>query len=921
MRKSSLTLILLLNILAFMEVYISVFGSQPLEEALEKHFMKYNAQGYAMELNYSRIKSHIERLSSLGSRVTGYPGSIEAAKYISGEFKKYGLKVILQNYTLPIPIDLGSWIEVNYPFSIRIKAFSLWPNGVQTCSSTKGLSGKLIYAGNGEVNEVNGRDVSGSIALIEFNSGMNWLKLANLGFKAFIFIEPDETSFFEALTKAVPVPINFPRLYVKRDDGLILKDIAAKNGTVTINSEMLWRNVEASNIIGVIEGVEHPNDVIVISARYDSWSIVPSLSPGAEDALSVSSLLEIARYFADPDHKPSRTLWFVAFSGHYQGLHGPYEWAEKILFSDAIQRGEKRILLHMDLDLSTETNAIDVLYTGPPSWIVSQAQALSRYYTFEQDIANFVSEFLKVDPEIIRFNSASMLWGTQPAVRDNDYIYRLNIQPTLQTGLLGFTLRTQYARRLRWFTPLNDYKYIDWNNFNTQIQMVKNIIAGFANKPSWSASYTPPTRFRFATEIANTVLGFVTLGGTTAEFSLTEGWYRPVPHVLVRMFYGSPVSYLLWPFTSRYTFSENNGTFVFHGLIPFVDHQFDAWVFSEDGSIAYTVDLGMYGAAAGAVGGIRLVVNPTSSETQVLLPIFNCVEVTVFDLIDVEMMREPQVSYTTANPVFQVYEIEKKSTPIFYNIYYAPSYGVGMAFVKRGTRVSLVFKPRREYGVSIILTNSTEDNPEGHGFLINEPLVIHRTAYQASKDMYHVCQGRYSTLSGRNVRNKSIEKLLTQVSSTIEDMERYFANHTYDKGYSSSLFVLSLVTKLYGGGVMPLLNEISFFMLFFSIPCIFFAFFFERLVFAYRGLARITSIALIMLFVLSLMSIICPAFSLMANSYLAILAIGLLLIGAFIIAIFVSESTEIMEEYAVRKMGMHLFKTEKVASMLHSIYT
>jgi len=925
MRISTIVSLIFLTFLlstTIMEVRI-ISSAQPDALKYNVKTVGYDVKEAIANFNYTDIKLHVKKFSSFGSRVTGYPENLKAAEYIYDEFKRYGLNVTVQKYTIPVPIDSGSWIEIISPVSKKIRAYSLWPNGVQACTTpSEGISGRLIYVGDGNLSRINGYDIEGTIALIDFNSGMNWVNLANLGVKAFIFIEPNETSSFEALKKAVPTPINFPRLYVNQKDGMILKNIAANNGVVTVHNEMRWENREALNIIGIIEG-ENPNDVIVISSRYDSWSIVPSISPGAEDALGISSLLEVARYFAEPDNKPLRTLWFVAFSGHYQGLQGPYEWAEKTLFSDEVQRGKIRILLQIDLDFSTETNGLDVLYTGPPIFFGDQSQFSSRYYPLETDMGNFVSEFLEEDKSIVRFNFASMRWGTQQVIRDTDWSYQLNVQPIIQCGPLGFTLRTQYARRLTWFTPLNGYRYINWNNFKPQFLIAKTIIEGFANKQSWTADYMTPMRFSYVTTAGLVTLGFVPLKGTVAEFNITKGWYDPTPKALVRMYPAGadPNAYLLWPFKSRYTFTSSNGTFTFYGLVPLLDHYFDAWKFSDkDGSITYTSDLGLYGAAAGATGGIRLVANPTTSTVQVLIPVFNCTEITVFDLINVRMMREAQVPYTGTSARFQVYEIKRRSVPIFYNIYYAPAYGIGMAFVKRGTKVSLSFNPTPgETGPLILLTNSTKENPEGYGFYIDKPMVIHRTLYQAVNDMYYICESRYSVLSERNVKNSGVETLLKEITSYKDRMESTFRNHIYDKGYAYSIVALTLVGRLYDSGVMPLINETSYFILFFSIPCILFAVLFERLVLHRRGLKRIIGITAILIVTLTILAFINPALTLMANSYLSILAIGLLLIGAFIVGIFLSESLEIMERFSAEKMGMHLFKTEKVASMMHSM--
>ncbi len=63
-----------------------------------------------------------------------------------------------------------------------------------------------------------------------------------------------------------------------------------------------------------------PSQIIVLHAFYDAMSCVPSLAPGAENAVSMAGLLELARLYRK--HPPRRTVWLVATSGHFFGLQG-----------------------------------------------------------------------------------------------------------------------------------------------------------------------------------------------------------------------------------------------------------------------------------------------------------------------------------------------------------------------------------------------------------------------------------------------------------------------------------------------------------------------------------------------------------------------------------------------------------------------
>ncbi|HID90564.1 TPA: M28 family peptidase, partial [Candidatus Bathyarchaeota archaeon] len=290
-------------------------------------------------IDYDRVLEHVRYLSGLGSRVTGYPGSYSASRYISDVLKSYGLNVTVQTYKVVVPIDEGATITLLSPQRRTIKAHALWPNSVQTSPTPpEGVTGRLIYVGDGDLEDFDGKEVEGAIALMDFNSGDNWINAAKLGAKAVIFIEPPHTTYLQCMKKFLDTPVHFPRLYVTEADGLLLRE--ASGNEVRVVSRMRYAEVTAENVIGIVNGT-HPQDAIIVSSHYDSWSVVPALSTGANEAVSIAYLLELARYIKE--QQPLRSVWFVAFSGHWQGLEGPRNFVEEFFFDPAVQEDEVRI--------------------------------------------------------------------------------------------------------------------------------------------------------------------------------------------------------------------------------------------------------------------------------------------------------------------------------------------------------------------------------------------------------------------------------------------------------------------------------------------------------------------------------------------------------------------------------------------------
>jgi hypothetical protein len=84
--------------------------------------------------------------------------------------------------------------------------------------------------------------------------------------------------------------------------------------------------VQGENIYALIEG-ENPElkeQLIVVEAFYDSTPLIPGMSPGADEASSIFSLLELARFLRD--NPPGRSILLLATSGHAQTLAGMREF-------------------------------------------------------------------------------------------------------------------------------------------------------------------------------------------------------------------------------------------------------------------------------------------------------------------------------------------------------------------------------------------------------------------------------------------------------------------------------------------------------------------------------------------------------------------------------------------------------------------
>ncbi|HER63608.1 MAG TPA: peptide ABC transporter permease, partial [Desulfobacteraceae bacterium] len=99
---------------------------------------------------------------------------------------------------------------------------------------------------------------------------------------------------------------------------------------------MRWTEATAENIFALFPGTDPDlrDELLIIEAFYDSSSFIPGHAPGADEALSIAGLLELADDLAV--NPPQRPFLLIATSGHGQSLAGMREtiWTANVRSKD-----------------------------------------------------------------------------------------------------------------------------------------------------------------------------------------------------------------------------------------------------------------------------------------------------------------------------------------------------------------------------------------------------------------------------------------------------------------------------------------------------------------------------------------------------------------------------------------------------------
>jgi hypothetical protein len=305
------------------------------QEATEEELVLRSETNYeqaAGAVSYDELAATISYLSSLGSRVTGYPGCEQAANFVLRRFRELGLQdITVEEFPVLVPRSIPdaqgrlASLEVRIPGGRSFEILPLWPNLVRTPKTPPdGLTGPLIYAASGDLRAFNNKQVTGSIVLLDFNCGSEWFNAPLLGARACLFIEPEETIRGEAEQKFLSLPVDLPRYLVRRADADYLLSLLKSHDQVpvTVKSNVVWEKVKGKNIYGRIRGTDPrlSKQQVVIEAYYDSISVTPDVAPGAENACSIATLFQLIKAFKQ--QPPKRTVVFLATAGHFEGLAG-----------------------------------------------------------------------------------------------------------------------------------------------------------------------------------------------------------------------------------------------------------------------------------------------------------------------------------------------------------------------------------------------------------------------------------------------------------------------------------------------------------------------------------------------------------------------------------------------------------------------
>lgn len=776
----------------------------------------------------ARLAGHLQRLARPDSRLTGYPGADAAADYLEAQLRAQGVaEVHRRSFPVPVPVDEGAGLEL-LDSGEALPLHGMWPNLVRTSTlPPEGIAGALVYGGRAGPGELDGLELAGHIALLEYDCGMNWVAAFDLGAAAVIFLappDPGRSHRREGADKFLTTPADLPRFYAPDSTSQILRQrLGGPPLRARVWGRMDWRAMQAQTLVGLIPGTDPllGREAVMIGAYYDASSPVPALAPGAEQAAGVAVWLELAAALARTP--PRRSVLLVATAGHFQALAG---MRDLVALLQRLQKGAPpeseleqrlrplRLAYYLGLDLSSRTRQLSLVQAGDPY----------RVRTIQPPL---YSALLRLAQEW-EAGGALVLGGDLKPLNQRQLAGQLPERVPVEgavvnlAGWLGLTLVSAGDERAAFGSPLDRPAHVEMEGLASQARFLLHLVPALLDDPEGGPQIPEPT------DSFGTLRGqVVTWAGYAPDRPVAGAWVR------VRSLHKTLMGVHMDPVA----LTDSAGRFVLEGLEARTLYLKPALLEAyrtdpESGAVVLALDQGPTAQQYPA----EILMDHLDEELTLVG--FPCRSLTLLELFDprhlltLEHLRlldaaqeAPLVSYGFCLPPTPA-EISRRG---YYNTLGSHSEQTGVVFAPPAARVKLVMTTGR-YGLGrrLLLLNSTPAQPQGRGFAVDSSPRLAHNAFAVARDLVLLNADRLGELERHGIHNPLLRRLHLRADTLLQRAGAALeaGEHTAFADLSQRAWGLALRTY---GGIEGLLRDAVRGVVFFLLLLLPFAYLGERL--------------------------------------------------------------------------------------------
>ena len=861
-----------------------------------------------------RMAETVETLSNIGSRITGYPGSHWAADELKSRMQQLGITRIYEHrFDSPFPLDEGFQLEAD---GTSIRLYGVWPNLVRTPTLPPGgIDDSLVYGGNGDLKNLQGDEISGRIVVLDYVSGSRWVTMFHLGAKAVIFLDALGGHRKEGSQKFLDVPADLPRFYAHEDDGNQVLELAERGATVHLEGKMSWQVGTGRNLVGIIEGTDPTlkKEAIFLNSHYDAMSPIPALAPGAEQACSPASLLEIVRQFSM--ERPKRTVIVVFSSGHFENLAGIRHFVPLMQVAAGVRppdfqvwKEDEQVLIDVfstyklrmfiGFDLVTESDLLSVTkavfpyrtpFSTPPintSLMIMAGAYEDTVLGGRKILANGLKKDLKrqglgTSPESVPLEASA------PAL----------------AGCPTLLFRTLNDIRSRFDSPTDYANQIEYSGLGKQVQFLSYLIPNLVNDPKLQA-------WEWGNDVFSTLRGEVMHYG--ARSYLPD---QPTSGALVRVRRRNPtVAGVRGDF---WAVADDSGRFEIPGLettrILYTKKvRIEAYGLDPiTGAVTDAPDWGVNGERRLPERALKVLMDNPEKEVQVVTT--QVAGLTIFETFDPRNLMTPErvelieAGLEAEPPTFGAcLPLTSAEIALFG---YKDRVGswvepTAVLFVKPGTRLKAVMSTGL-YGLGrrLLLLNGSPDASEGLGYPVDAESRLPETVYRVASDMTELNEMRVSNLNRFGVNNRRLSGFHEKAQTFLAEAQEARENGMHQRFLDRSRLAWSYAATAYQdvastqGGVI----QGALFLLGMLIP---FAHFAERLVLGYPDLKR-QVFGYFGFFLLGFVALryLHPAFELSISPIVILLGFIILTLGLLVTSIGIGRLNRELQDLASGRRG------------------
>ncbi|PKN41666.1 MAG: peptide ABC transporter permease [Deltaproteobacteria bacterium HGW-Deltaproteobacteria-18] len=280
------------------------------------------------------VEEHLRALASIPDRAVGTAGEAQTAEHVRQVFEsleeRLGATTGRQEFLTPVRVFHSASLTVD---GRMLPVRPLFANAMAPESLAVPHRAGLVHVGDGRLEDFDGKDVAGNIVLMNLDSGQGWQHAANLGARALVYLDRggDIAPRLRFRDKEELAPVDFPRFWIPADEfRTLLGPPEEANGlTATLDCRAEWAKGRSANLWCLVPGQDPSMDgeILMVEAFLDGGRYVPGHAPGADEAVSLATLLHLAETFQEAP--PRRPVLLMASSAHGNALTGLREavWA------------------------------------------------------------------------------------------------------------------------------------------------------------------------------------------------------------------------------------------------------------------------------------------------------------------------------------------------------------------------------------------------------------------------------------------------------------------------------------------------------------------------------------------------------------------------------------------------------------------